>query len=72
MSTFIKSHTYLLLGATLALALAWPAQAREIKSLDEMRAVVRESMPAFLKEPGEVVGQLLRSTGSATRAPPRS
>ena len=61
MFTLIKRSTLVAFGATLALATAWPAlaQAREIKSLEDMKAAVRENMPAFLKEPGEVVGQLL-------------
>lgn len=61
MATQIKRNAFAALGTTLALAAVWPglAQGREIKSLDEMQAAVRENMPAFLKDPGEVVGQLL-------------
>lgn len=50
-------------AALLALALgaAWPglAGATEVKTLDEMKAQVRENMPGFLKEPADVVNQLL-------------
>ena len=61
MSTLIKHSSFAALATTLAVLAAWPAlaQAREVKSLEEMKAAVRESMPAFLKEPSDVVGQLL-------------
>jgi hypothetical protein len=61
MSTLIKNRLFAAIGTTLALATAWPAlvQARDVKSLEDMKAAVRESLPAFLNQPGEVVGQLL-------------
>ena len=64
MSTLIKRSIFVALGATLALTAIWPAlaQAREVKSLEDMKAAVRENMPAFLNEPSDVVGQLLDVT----------
>lgn len=68
MSTFIKRCAALV--AALGLFAMWPTlvQAREIKSLDEMKAAVRASLPAFLNEPSDVVGQLL----NVPLAPPLS
>ncbi|MDO8705802.1 MAG: hypothetical protein Q7J84_12740 [Sulfuricaulis sp.] len=70
MSILIKSNIFATLGVTLALAAVWPAlvQARDVKSLEDMKAAVRENLPAFLQEPGEVVGQLL----NVPLAPPLS
>lgn len=68
MSTFSKRNIFLAFGTTLTLSLALPAQGRDIRSLEEMRAMVRESMPAFLGDTKEVVGQLL----SVPLAPPLS
>lgn len=68
MSTLNKRNIFLALGTTLTLAVALPAQGREIRSLDEMKSMVRESMPAFLGDTKEVVGQLL----SVPLAPPLS
>jgi len=61
MSTLIKHRSFAAFAAGLALLAAWPTlvQAREIKSLEEMKAAVRASLPAFLNQPSEVVGQLL-------------
>lgn len=61
MSTFIKHNRVAALAVTLAVLAAAPAlvQARDIKSLDDMKAAVRENMPDFLKSPSEVVAQLL-------------
>lgn len=61
MAIRFKRSTLTVLGTGLALAALWPGlvQAREIKSLEEMQALVRDSMPAFLKDTTDVVGQLL-------------
>lgn len=61
MSTLIKRSVLVVLVATLALTAIWPVlvQAREIESLEDMKAAVKENMPAFLNEPRDVVGQLL-------------
>lgn len=50
------------LAIVAALAALWsgPAGAIEVRSLDEMMSQVRQSMPAFLADPADVVDQLLK------------
>lgn len=65
MSNLIRSSAFAALGATLTIAVIWAAlwpalaQAREVRSLEAMKAAVRENLPAFLSKPEDVVGQLL-------------
>lgn len=70
MSIFKQRNLMVALGAAFTLSALLPAsgEAQEIQSLEQMRALVRQNMPEFLKNPGEIVAQLL----NVPLAPPLS
>ncbi len=62
MANHFKHNALAVFAASLTLAAALPgqAQAREVKSLQDLQGAIRESMPDFLKNPADVVDQLLK------------
>lgn len=70
MSHLLKPRLFAAIGTVVGCMTLLPpvAAAREVQSLEEMRAMVRQHVPAFLANPGEVVEQVL----AVPLAPPLS